>query len=100
MEVGVPRIVNLSLVMTDNMPAHKLFQSPVILPALSHEQTKDFGLGIAEDRMTFATNYLGMLDRLQMVAGRNRETDLVHAAAAFEAARPWAHVVPNPRTEP
>lgn len=58
------RTVDLSLAITDNMPAHKLFQSPVILPALSHEGTKDFGLGVPEDRMTFATNYLGMLDHV------------------------------------
>jgi aspartyl-tRNA(Asn)/glutamyl-tRNA(Gln) amidotransferase subunit A len=32
---------------------------------------------------------------LQMVAGTNRETDLLRAAAAFEAARPWAQVVPG-----
>ena len=57
-------VVDLSLVMTDNMPAHKLFQSPIILPALSHEQTKAFGLGLPEDRMTFATTYLGMLDHV------------------------------------
>lgn len=48
------KVVDLSLVLTDNMPAHKLFQSPIILPALSHEQTKDFGLGVPEDKMTFA----------------------------------------------
>jgi Asp-tRNA(Asn)/Glu-tRNA(Gln) amidotransferase A subunit family amidase len=37
---------------------------------------------------------------LQMVTGTNRETDLLRAAAAFEAARPWAHVVPELRIEP
>ncbi|MBX6763408.1 MAG: cyclase family protein [Rubrobacteraceae bacterium] len=58
------RIVDLTLEITDNMPAHKLFQSPVVLPALTHEKTKDFGLGVPEDRMTFATNYLGMLDHV------------------------------------
>ncbi len=63
-EVTMQKVVDLSLVMTDNMPAHKLFQSPVILPALSHEQTKDFGLGVPEDKMTFATNYLGVLDHV------------------------------------
>ena len=37
---------------------------------------------------------------LQMVTGTNRETDLLRAAAAFEASRPWAHVVPDLRIEP
>ncbi len=36
---------------------------------------------------------------LQMVTGTNRETDLLRAAAAFEAARPWAHVVPSVELE-
>jgi Asp-tRNA(Asn)/Glu-tRNA(Gln) amidotransferase A subunit family amidase len=37
---------------------------------------------------------------LQMVTATNRETDLLRAAAAFEAARPWAHVVPSLELEP
>jgi hypothetical protein len=37
---------------------------------------------------------------LQMVTGMNRETDLLRAAAAFEAERPWAHIVPDLRIEP
>lgn len=32
---------------------------------------------------------------LQMVTGTNRETDLLRAAAAFEAARPWAQITPG-----
>ncbi len=32
---------------------------------------------------------------LQMVAGTHRETDILRAAAAFEAARPWANVKPS-----
>ncbi|MGI8649832.1 MAG: amidase [Rubrobacter sp.] len=32
---------------------------------------------------------------LQMVAGMNRETDILRAAAAFEAAYPWANVKPS-----
>jgi Asp-tRNA(Asn)/Glu-tRNA(Gln) amidotransferase A subunit family amidase len=37
---------------------------------------------------------------LQMVTATNRETDLLRAAAAFEEAHPWAHVVPDLRIEP
>jgi Asp-tRNA(Asn)/Glu-tRNA(Gln) amidotransferase A subunit family amidase len=36
---------------------------------------------------------------LQMVVGTNRETDLLRAAAAFETARPWAHVAPDLKIE-
>ncbi|KAJ0338062.1 hypothetical protein COL154_014276 [Colletotrichum chrysophilum] len=58
------RIVDLSLAIEDNMPAHKLFQSPVYLPALTHESTKSFGLGVPGDPMTFQTNFIGMLDHV------------------------------------
>ena len=58
------KIVDLSLTVEDNMPAHKLFQSPVYLPALTHETTLSFGLGTKEDPMTFQTNYIGMLDHV------------------------------------
>jgi kynurenine formamidase len=58
------RIIDLSLAIEDNMPAHKLFQSPVYLPALTHETTKPFGLGVPGDPMTFQTNFIGMLDHV------------------------------------
>lgn len=58
------RIVDLSLAVEDNMPAHKLFQSPIYLTALTHERTKEMGLGVPEDPMTFQTNYIGMLDHV------------------------------------
>lgn len=58
------RIVDLSLTIEDNMPAHKLFQSPIYLKALSHESTASFGLGVPGDAMTFQTNYIGMLDHV------------------------------------
>ena len=58
------RIIDLSLTVEDNMPAHKLFQSPIYLPALTHDTTKSFGLGVEGDAMTFQTNYIGMLDHV------------------------------------
>jgi kynurenine formamidase len=58
------RIIDLSLAIEDNMPAHKLFQSPVYLPALTHETTLSFGLGVEGDPMTFQTNFIGMLDHV------------------------------------
>ena len=40
------RMVDLTLTLTDNMPAHKLFQRPVIVPHYTHEQTREqFFLG-------------------------------------------------------
>lgn len=58
------KIIDLSLTVEDNMPAHKLFQSPVYIPALTHETTKSFNLGVEGDIMTFQTNYIGMLDHV------------------------------------
>ncbi len=58
------RIVDLSLTIEDNMPAHKLFQSPIYLKALTHELTRSMGMGVTEDPMTFQTNYIGMLDHV------------------------------------
>lgn len=57
-------IVDLSLTIEDNMPAHKLFQSPVYLRALDHQGTKAFNLGVEGDPMTFQTNYIGCLDHV------------------------------------
>jgi kynurenine formamidase len=57
-------IIDLSLAVEDNMPSHKLFQSPIYLKALTHESTGSFGLGVEGDAMTFQTNYIGMLDHV------------------------------------
>ena len=46
------------------MPAHKLFQSPIYLKALTHETSRKFNLGVEGDPMTFQTNYIGMLDHV------------------------------------
>ena len=34
------RIVDLTLTLQDNMPAHKLFQRPIIIPHLTHEKDR------------------------------------------------------------
>ena len=57
-------IIDLSLTIEDNMPSHKLFQSPIHLKHLDHESTRSFELGVPEDRMTFQTNFIGMLDHV------------------------------------
>lgn len=58
------RIIDLTLNIEDNIPAHKLFQSPIVTPHLTHEKTLDFGLGVAGDPMTFATSYIGTIDHI------------------------------------
>ena len=58
------RIIDLSLLIEDNMPAHKLFQRPVYLEHLTHESSKAQNLGVPGDAMTFQTNFIGMLDHV------------------------------------
>jgi len=58
------RLVDLTLTISDNMPAHKLFQRPIIVPHFTHEKTRSLGLGTPEDPMTFATTHLSMLDHI------------------------------------
>ena len=58
------RVVDLSLLIEDNMPAHKLFQRPVITTHLSHESSKAFNLGVPGDPMTFQTNFIATLDHV------------------------------------
>ena len=57
-------MVDLTLTLEDNMPAYKLFQRPVVVPHLTHEQTKSFNLGVPEDRLTFATTFIGTIDHI------------------------------------
>ena len=39
-------VVDLSLTLEDNMPAHKLFQRPVLTPHLTHESSRALNLGV------------------------------------------------------
>ena len=64
------RVVDLSLLIEDNMPAHKLFQRPVITTHLSHETSKAFNLGVPRDAMTFQTNFIASLDQHQPLLQR------------------------------
>jgi len=58
------RIIDLSLLIEDNMPAHKLFQRPVYTVHMSHESAKAHNLGVPGDAMTFQTNFIGMVDHV------------------------------------
>jgi kynurenine formamidase len=57
-------VIDLSLLIEDNMPAHKLFQRPVITTHMSHENSKAHNLGVPGDAMTFQTNFIAMLDHV------------------------------------
>ncbi len=58
------RVIDLSVALEDNMPAHKLFQRPVITRHLTHETSAALGLGVPGDAMTFQTNFIAMLDHV------------------------------------
>jgi kynurenine formamidase len=57
-------IIDLSLLVEDNMPTHKLFQRPVIAKHLTHETSLGLGLGVPGDAMTFQTNFIATLDHV------------------------------------
>ena len=58
------RIIDLSLLVEDNMPAHKLFQRPIYTVHMSHDSAKGLNLGVDGDAMTFQTNFIGMIDHV------------------------------------
>jgi kynurenine formamidase len=57
-------LVDLSLEISNGMPAHAFFPSPIILPYVNHEQAKEAGLGTTEDPFTYAINYVSMLEHV------------------------------------
>ena len=58
------RVIDLSLLIEDNMPAHKLFQRPVYTVHMTHESAKAHNLGVPGDAMTFQTNFIAMVDHV------------------------------------
>jgi kynurenine formamidase len=60
----VRALVDLSLEISNGMPAHALFPSPIILPYVGHEQSKSAGLGGPGDPFTYAVNYISMLEHV------------------------------------
>lgn len=57
-------VIDLSLEISNGMPAHALFPSPIILPYVNHEQARTAGLGTPEDPFTYAINYISMLEHV------------------------------------
>ena len=57
-------LVDLSCELFNGMPAHALFPSPIILPYVDHLQAKAAGLGEPGDPMTYAINYISMLEHV------------------------------------
>ena len=57
-------LVDLSLQISNQMPAHAFFPSPIILPYVTHEMAKEAGLGEPGDPLTYAINYISMLEHV------------------------------------
>ena len=61
---GNSHVVDLSLEMWNGMPTHPLLTPPVVLRYLSHEQSRDLGLGTPDDPFTYTMNFITMLDHM------------------------------------
>jgi kynurenine formamidase len=58
----MPRIVDLTLAIEDNMVSHKNLVKPVLIPHTTHESSKKYGQGTPEDPQTYSTTFMSMLD--------------------------------------
>ena len=58
------RIVDLSVTLTNNMPAHKFFPRPVIVQRITHDEMDKWGNGTPEDPMGGCATYIGMMDHV------------------------------------
>ena len=58
------RIIDLTVTLTNNMPAHKFFPKPVIVPHFGHEEFRQWNLGIPGDQLGGATTFIGMVDHI------------------------------------
>ncbi len=58
------RIIDLSVKITNNMPAHKFFARPVLVPHFTHDDFRQMNLGVPGDPLTGATTFMGMIDHV------------------------------------
>jgi kynurenine formamidase len=58
------RIIDLTVTLTNNMPAQKFFPKPVIVPHFGHEEFRQWNLGIPGDQLGGATTFIGMVDHV------------------------------------
>src|SRR5438874_377289 len=57
-------LVDLTLEITNGMPAHALFPSPIFLPYVDHQQAQAAGLGAPDDPFTYSINYIATLEHV------------------------------------
>jgi len=61
------RIVDLSVTIENNMPAHKNMPRPVYLEWMTHESCKAYNQGVPGDPFTTPIEYVGMLKQPQVL---------------------------------
>lgn len=60
----MPRIVDLSVTIENNMPAHKNMPRPVFLPWMTHESCLAYNQGVPGDPFTTPIEFIGMLNHV------------------------------------
>lgn len=60
----MPKIIDLSVVIENNMPAHKNMPRPVFLPWMTHESCRAYNQGIPGDPFTTPIEFIGMLNHV------------------------------------
>lgn len=60
----MPRIIDLSVTIENNMPAHKNMPRPVYLEWMTHESCLAYNQGVAGDPFTSPIEYVGMLNHV------------------------------------
>ena len=76
-------IVDLSVPLTNNMPAHKFFPRPVILPHFTHDEMETWGNGTPEDPLGGCTTFISMMDHV----GTHVDASVTSSAAARPSIR-------------
>jgi hypothetical protein len=85
------RIIDLTVTLTNNMPAHKFFPKPVIVPHFGHEEFRQWNLGIPGDQLGGATTFIGMVDHVgtgYLHQSRRRKVAPAQGAERAAAATP------------
>jgi len=60
----MPRIIDLSVAVENNIPAHKNMPRPVFLEWMTHESCRAFGQGVVGDPFTSPIEYVSMLNHV------------------------------------
>jgi kynurenine formamidase len=60
----MPKIIDLSVAIENNMPAHKNMPRPVFLPWMTHESCRAYNQGVPGDPFTTPIEFVGMLNHV------------------------------------